>query len=268
MICKICESPTRVLFQKIILGQYPSNYHQCIKCDFIQTDEPVWLEKAYSKAITALDIGLLNRNFRMQNEVPQIIDCAFPEAKFFLDYAGGYGIFVRLMRDKGFNFFRQDIYCDNLFAKEFDIADSGLTKFDLLTSFEVLEHFNNPLKEIETMFQYSDSIICSTELIPENNSNIENWWYLSVETGQHIAFYSNKTMLVIAEKFNKNYYQKGNNLHIFTPFTLNSEQKQHLFGFTKKNRLIKKLIRSKNYIIHRESLLWFDYQKIKKMLNE
>jgi len=32
----------------------------------------------------------------------------------FLDYAAGYGLFVRLMRDAGYNFRWSDLYCQNL----------------------------------------------------------------------------------------------------------------------------------------------------------
>jgi len=35
----------------------------------------------------------------------------------FLDYAAGYGLFVRLMRDAGYNFRWSDLYCQNLFVR-------------------------------------------------------------------------------------------------------------------------------------------------------
>ena len=55
-------------------------------------------------------------------------------------------MFVRIMRDKGFNFYRQDIHCQNLFAKHFDISNIKITeKFDLLTAIEVFEHLEDPM---------------------------------------------------------------------------------------------------------------------------
>jgi hypothetical protein len=50
---------------------------------------------------------------------------------------GGYGMFVRLMRDGGFDFHREDPLCDNLFAQGFDRQDDGT--FELVTAFEVFE---------------------------------------------------------------------------------------------------------------------------------
>ncbi len=38
----------------------------------------------------------------------------------FLDYAGGYGVFTRLMRDIGFDFYWHDPYTQNLFANGFE----------------------------------------------------------------------------------------------------------------------------------------------------
>src|SRR5437870_10002677 len=113
--CKICNNPAKKVFEKLILQKYPADYYECTSCGFMQTSEPVWIEEAYSSAITSLDIGLLGRNLQFSTEVSAIIDVCFPESKIMLDYAGGYGVFVRLMRDLGYDFYRQDPYCENIF---------------------------------------------------------------------------------------------------------------------------------------------------------
>lgn len=269
MKCKICESESTKIFEKIVLLKYDVNYYKCNNCSFVQTDEPFWLEEAYQSAITSLDIGILVRNNYLVYEVSKIIDSCFLEAKKMLDYAGGYGLFVRLMRDKGYDFYRQDIYCENLFANYFDVTNSKKTKFDVVTGFEVLEHFSNPLKEIEEIFSYSENAIFSTDIIPDNNSDIENWVYIAQETGQHIAFYSPKAMQIIADKFKKNYYCKNKNIHIFTTKILTEKQldlydneftvKKKYFGL--KSKKVKK------QRIYRESYQQSDYELIKQILN-
>src|SRR5262245_33277870 len=138
MKCKICNSPSEEIFRKIVLQKYDVGYYKCTECSFVQTQEVTWLEEAYQSAITSLDIGLLSRNIHLKEVISKIIDCCFPEAKTMLDYAGGYGTFTRLMRDKGYNFYNQDDYCENIFAKHFDIKDANQKKFDLVTGFEVL----------------------------------------------------------------------------------------------------------------------------------
>lgn len=268
MKCKICDSNTEKIFEKIILQKFKSGYHKCINCSFVQTDEPIWLEEAYQSAITSLDIGMISRNNTLKTESTAIIDSCFPEAKIFLDFAGGYGIFVRLMRDSGFNFYRQDDYCQNIFSKNFDLKDIQTNKFDVVTAFEVLEHFENPIKEIEKIFNFSDSVIFSTEIAPETNIEIENWWYIAQETGQHIAFYSKKSMEIIAKKFNKNYYCRNQYIHVFTSKKLTDSQIDYAFN---NNPIHKKHFWSKGkeqkIEIQRESLLLTDYQYIKNLLN-
>src|SRR4051812_34783855 len=95
--CHICNAPTHKLFDKLILKKYPADYLRCGSCGFMQTSEPVWFEEAYNSAITSLDIGLLDRNIQFRDLVGRIIDACYPAAKVMLDYAGGYGVFVRLM---------------------------------------------------------------------------------------------------------------------------------------------------------------------------
>lgn len=267
MTCKICNGKTEKIFDKIILQKYPTNYHKCTNCFFVQTDEVTWLKEAYESAITYLDIGLLWRNNHLVKEVSPIIDICFPEAKNMLDYAGGYGAFVRLMRDEGYNFYRQDDFCENIFTKHFDITDTNIKKFDLVTGFEVLEHFNDPMNDIATIFEYSENAIFSTEITPKTNSEIENWWYIAQETGQHIAFYSEESMQLIAKHFNKNYYCKNRNIHIFTSKKLTNNQIRFGIKRTKFLKPLLNFILKKTYKMKRESLLESDYNYIKNKLN-
>jgi len=83
-----------------------------------------------------------------------------------LDYAGGYGVFVRLMRDIGFDFYWQDKYTENLFVRGFEYDEKK--RFDFLTSFKSFEHFDQPLQEIENMLSFSDNILFSTLLYGKN----------------------------------------------------------------------------------------------------
>ncbi|MBP6409487.1 MAG: class I SAM-dependent methyltransferase [Pseudarcicella sp.] len=267
-LCKVCNSKSEIIFDKIILNKYKSNYYKCTKCSFVQTDEPFWFEESYLSAITSLDIGLPQRNLDLKEDTRKIINSCFSEAKLFLDYAGGYGLFVRYMRDQGFDFYRQDDYCENLFAKHFDVLDTDYKKFDVVTAFEVFEHFRNPIEEIEKVLKYSDTIIFSTELLPSNNTDIENWWYITNETGQHIAFYSEKTMRFIAEKFNLKYYNKNNSLHIFTSKSLTTLQLKFAFKKVRKYSLsyFKGKFYGVNSKIKRNSLLEKDYNFIKNNL--
>ncbi|MCK9401340.1 MAG: glycosyltransferase [Bacteroidales bacterium] len=216
--CNICSGEAKFLFKSFVLNKYEVDYYKCPICEFIQTESPYWLDEAYKNAITDLDIGLVSRNVIYSNAVEIIILKYFKSGEKFLDYAGGYGLFVRLMRDKGFNFYREDKYCENIFTKNYDLVDLiGDNKFEIVTAFEVFEHLVNPLEEIKNIFKYSDSLIFSTELQPHLEiKDIKDWWYFVPETGQHISFYSLNTLKYIALKFNSYFYSNGSNLHLFT----------------------------------------------------
>lgn len=254
MKCNVCKSETNVLFKGLVMNKYQVEYYKCPKCDFIQTEEPYWLDEAYGSAITDLDIGLVSRNLQYSKALEDIIKNNLDYTGKFLDYAGGYGLFVRLMRDRGFDFYRQDKYCENIFAKHFDLEDTNSkNRFEAVTTFEVFEHLPKPLEEIEIMLNYSDTIIFSTELLPKNNiKNINDWWYFTPETGQHISFYSLKTLKYIADKHHLFFYSQGP-IHMLTKKKLGNNPLD-----------IKQISESKN-VIEIKSLTQPDYELAKKI---
>jgi len=268
MTCKICNTTTHKISERLVLQKYTVAYHQCANCHFIQTDEPFWLEESYNTAITALDIGLVNRNIYFQSKIPQVIDSFFPSANIMLDFGGGYGMFVRMMRDLGYNFFRQDNYCENIFSNYFDLNDAPTRKFDVLTAFEVFEHLDHPLLEIEKMLAFSDNIIFSTVLSPPTTQEFENWWYVSPVIGQHIAFYDQTTLQYIATKFGKKMYSNGVNLHVFAAKEIDPGVVNRIFSEPKKpilQRVIDRLLMKKQASA-RTSLIQKDYEFIEKKI--
>lgn len=218
MKCLICGTESIKLFSAELLCKYNVDYHKCPHCGFIQTDKPYWLDEAYSDAIASMDIGLVYRNLIYSNQVDNLIKTSFDYKAKFLDYAGGYGLYVRIMRDKGFDFYWDDKFCKNLFAKYFTLDDlPSNQKFEAVTAFEIFEHLDDPMTEIEKLFGYADSIIFSTELIPNKEITSSNdWWYFATDGGQHISFYTKQSFEYIAKSFKCNFYSNGKDLHILT----------------------------------------------------
>ena len=91
----------------------------------------------------------------------------------------------------------------------------------MVTGFELFEHFENPIEEIEKIFKYSKNILVSTYLLPENNPKPQEWWYYGLEHGQHISLYSYETFKYIAKKYSLNIYSNKKNLHLFTQKKIN-----------------------------------------------
>ncbi len=212
--CNICDFDVKYFSDAILLGKYPIKYYRCLNCGYVQTEEPYWLEEAYSRPINISDTGIMNRNINNARIVSAILKLCFNSNGKFADYGGGYGIFVRLMRDRGFDFYRDDKYCSNLFANGFDVADSGANRFELVTSFEVFEHFVSPSEELQKLLRKSDSILFTTEIMPDNQPQPSEWWYYGLDHGQHISFYTRKALQCLADKFGLNYYHR-NNIHLF-----------------------------------------------------
>jgi len=213
MKCKICNSETTNCFDSKILGKHLVEYHKCEVCCFLQTEEPYWLDEAYKKPINTSDTGYISRNLLISKKLTFLLYFVFDKNGKYLDYAAGYGVLVRMMRDIGFNFYWEDKYTDNLFSKGFEWnKDDSL---QAVTAFEVFEHFVNPIKEIENLLGISDTIIFTTELYPKHNPSPEEWWYFGLDHGQHISFYSHETLEYIAKKYDLRFYSDGF-IHILT----------------------------------------------------
>ena len=89
-------------------------------CGYVQTEDPFWLEESYYSSINDSDTGMMMRNLWHMNVTTTLIYFLFNTKGQFLDYGGGYGVFVRLMRDIGFDYYWQDKYTENLFAQGFE----------------------------------------------------------------------------------------------------------------------------------------------------
>jgi hypothetical protein len=219
MRCKICNQDNNLIFSAKILKKYDVKYYFCENCGYLQTEEPHWLEEAYIKSISLSDTGMIKRSLYLTQLSTIIINLYFNKNKKYLDFAGGYGIFTRLMRDVGFDFYWIDKFTKNLVAQGFEYQENE--KYELLTSFESFEHFEYPLKEIENMLKISKNILFSTELIKDKPVSPGEWGYYEFEHGQHISFYSIKTLQYIANKYELNLYSYGIAVHLLTEKTIN-----------------------------------------------
>jgi Methyltransferase domain len=220
MHCNICGSLSKFIFKKLYLQKHDVSLFQCTNCGFIQTEKPYWLEEAYRLPFTPLDIFLASRPSELSQLTENLILNYFDYTARFVDYGGGVGVFTRMMRDRGLQFYRQDKYAQNLFTQYFDITDLPQEQhhFELATCFEVLEHLEHPLDELSKMFALSDNILCSTSLQPSTSlAELKSWDYIGELHGQHISFYTPEAMKIIAQKFNCNYYSPARkSMHLFT----------------------------------------------------
>jgi hypothetical protein len=257
MQCKICGAVTAPAFTAKILGKYAAVYYRCKACGFMQTEEPYWLKESYASAINEIDLGPINRAISSSKLIEGIVLSSFDKNAKFVDYGAGYGVLVRLMRDRGFDFYWQDRYCENLFAKHFR-AELG-SKFELLTAFEVFEHLVDPLAEIQTILDYSSNLLLSTLLVPNGVRTVTDWWYFGPEHGQHVSFYTVPALQNIAKRFGLHLCTNSMDLHLLSRKPI-SKRIFHFFARETRWSTIARTVMRRG--MRKQSLLMDDFRAV------
>ena len=220
MKCKICSSVSEQLHRATILKKYEVQYFRCPQCGFVQTETPFWLEEAYESPLSASDTGMLARNLYFADVATVVLRLICNSSDRFLDFGGGYGIFVRLMRDRGFDYYWYDKYAQNLMARGFE-GSSADTRYSAVTSFENFEHFENPVEELERITNISDLLFFSTTLVPDKPPHPQKWWYYCLEHGQHVSLFTHKALLHLAQVFQLKLTSDGVSLHFLSKREIN-----------------------------------------------
>jgi Methyltransferase domain len=257
MHCKICNSGTAPAFTAKILGKYDAVYFRCGACGFMQTEEPHWLAESYASAINEIDLGPVNRAITSAKMIEGVILSTFDSTAKFVDYGAGYGVLVRLMRDRGFNFYWHDVYCQNLFAKHF-VAVPG-AKFELLTAFEVFEHLVDPLTEIRSMLDYSENLLFSTLLVPQQAQTATDWWYFAPEHGQHVSFYTVGALQAVAKMFDLHLCTDGSGAHLLSRKPVSDRIFRFFAGGGLASQMARRLLRTR---MRKKSLLLDDFHAV------
>lgn len=217
--CKICGSSSVNIFSKVILKKHTVNYFQCTSCGFAQTETPYWLDEAYAASMNFGDTGQVIRNQNAAKILLPLVHYFFNPKGKFLDYAGGYGMFTRMMRDIGLDYFWDDKYTENLIGLGFE-RPKQKTQFELVSTFECFEHWVNPMEEIEVILKETDSIFFTTNLISRPAPKPDDWWYYGFDHGQHVAFHSMDSLKYVAQKFGMEFHSKRG-FHLLTNKKIN-----------------------------------------------
>jgi glycosyltransferase involved in cell wall biosynthesis len=220
--CRLCEANSHLKFSNSILGKYDVSYYKCSNCDSLQTEEPYWLDEAYTESKEKFDTGKASRtlyNAFICSEIFKVLD--IKDSDKCLDIGGGTGLFSRLMRDLDFNFFTHDKYSSSEFMQGFKVEKPELLKFEAVTIFEVVEHFAYPKDEFNKIFASNPNyLLLSTELF---NDHGKDWHYLIPDSGQHIFFYSSKALSSICTTYAMHGYTLGTHI-LLTKNALSNEK--------------------------------------------
>ncbi len=232
MKCGICGLESRPIFRGRVLGTHDIQYFLCPSCLFLQTEDPYWLDQAHQDVINIQDTGLLTRNIALSRRVAVLLYFLFDRRSLFVDYAGGYGVFARLMRDIGFDFYWHDPKCQNIFSRGFEWNLSTYPHVEAVTCFEAFEHFSHPQEEIQKILEFSRTIIFTTVLLPAQIPSPGQWWYYGFFHGQHVSFYSLETLRHIAAQHRLRLFTNRRDFHLLPDKPINSSVFSFLSRFT------------------------------------
>lgn len=205
--CRLCGGDLQFKFQLPVLYKYPVDYLVCARCGSLQTEPPYWLAEAYSNApagddaereesnLNSLDVGAVQRNLTSLSAV--LILSKLLGRRNVVDLGGGDGLLCRLLRDYGLNAYVSDPHASPVYAQGFDRPD--FPRPDIVTAFEVFEHFAEPRRELDILFAQEPAAVLTTTL--SYNGESSDWWYLIPETGHHVFFYTDAAFRLIGERY-------------------------------------------------------------------
>lgn len=190
--CPVCASSAEYFDEAQVLYKYMAVFLRCTSCGLVFAEDPHWLSEAYVTAYADTDLGAANRSISNAATVTALIRLLRLGGKPGLDFGGGNGLFVRLMRDRGFDFRLFEPHATNQFANGFE-ASANMADY-VLTSFEVLEHLHNPHEVLGPWLTGARIAIFSTLVLPEPTPRLTDWWYYQLESGQHITLWTREAL--------------------------------------------------------------------------
>lgn len=264
--CKICGGPAPAVRTNTIRFKFDARLLSCQRCGFACFEPANWLAEAYVPPITAPDVGYVSRNVYAAQMIAQFVEQHGFSTGPFVDYGGGYGMLVRLMRDRGYKFHLHEPMTQNLFAPNLEANTAVFGTYELATAIEVFEHLPDPVGDLAQMLTFSNRILFTTELYPGSGAPAADWHYLGPEHGQHVSFYTEHALQMLAERFELSYRRIASSWHLLAPRDENDRfkpcpkpawhQKWH-----------RKIIKDKGRR-QRESLTQADHEVIRAHLNE
>lgn len=197
----------------------PIYYALCGACGFcFSPDIYLWSladfeERIYNNSYILVDPDY--QEIRPQSNARSLISMfgSLPSSIRHLDYGGGNGLLVEVLKKSGWNSASYDPFVD----RNVDIAQLG--KFDLITSFEVFEHVPNVQELMDNICKLlaPNGVLLFSTLISDGNifkNQRITWWYASPRNG-HISLFSKQSLAILAHNKGLRFGSFSEGFHTF-----------------------------------------------------
>ena len=192
MECSLCSE--KMIF---FYATHHKEYYFCTNCTSISLDKDRRLSAENEKKHYENHENDVN-DPRYQKFVSPIVNGVlkdFTTKHTGLDFGSGTGpVITKMLTDQNYEISTFDFYFDN--------NQEALKKsYDYIACCEVVEHFYDPKKEFELLFNLlkkGGKLYCMTEMYSVS-SNFHTWYYKTDPT--HVFFYSKKTFEWIRKEF-------------------------------------------------------------------
>ena len=231
LICPVCSGACSLLdvvdFNKsceeargkfLGLSRIPIYYAFCNACGFCFTpDLFAWTldefeERIYNDEYILVDPDYIeSRPKANATNLHSMFGSLAPSIRH-LDYGGGNGLLVKLLRESNWNSFSYDPFVD----RNTDVERLG--KFELITAFEVFEHVPDVkglMSNLRLLLSPNGLVLFST-LVSDGNIHPNqriSWWYASPRNG-HISLFSKNSLAILARQSGFNFASFSQGFHV------------------------------------------------------
>ncbi len=210
--CTVCLATLDWFDRGRVLTRYDVDFFRCPRCGLIALPEPTWLAEAYASPLYDGDCGLARRNRIAAGLTGAVIRTEGLRGGRFLDFGGGHGALAAILRERGHDMATYDAYAENTEVPGHD-GDPGQA-YDLVTSFEVLEHLVDPVAELAALAEHNDRLLISTQLQPRTPPRPDRWWYYQLDSGQHVTLYTHDALRRLAARLGYELTSNGDQFHL------------------------------------------------------
>ncbi len=196
-------------------------YYECQDCFFIFSPAfDKWSKQDFETHIYNDEYVLGDKPFLKERPIrnANLVAALFHrecDAIDVLDFGGGAGLFSRELKRSGFRAETYDVHYEN--------NVKPTRQFDLVTSFEVIEHV--PHRDQHTWISNVRSLVkpttqarvlLGTELVPHQGKRALDWWYISPRNG-HISIHSRTSLDILAKSVGLDVFSANGSMHFLSP---------------------------------------------------